>query len=142
MKLDDIYINESIRIRKTYLNNLAKIALQEEEIKKYSDSLNSIKEEINNTDEEEVDEKFQMRIMLDMNKSIDKIQKKLSPYYNEIRKLDTDQKTLYNSIKEKYPFISDEEIQKQIVPHIVIVDKDFMKRNKKLYKKITNEKNG
>lgn len=142
MILDDIYINEAIRIRKEYLYNLIEIIKKEEEIKKYFEQLENIKKRMESlTDtEREINEKDITSVIIEISKNIDNIKKHILPYSDKIKKLDKDQRLLYNNIKDKYPNISNDEIQKQIVPHITPIDDKFRKDNKKLYEKILKDK--
>lgn len=141
MTIDEIYINESIRIRKTYLKNLLKIVESEEEIKNNVKHIEDIKKEIDRYKEEDIniDEKKISSTILEINKNIDIIKKNIMPYSDSIKKLDEDQRILYNNIKDKYPSISREEIQSQILPHIIPIDNQFRKENAKLYEKIMNK---
>ncbi|MFW6233348.1 MAG: hypothetical protein ACOC3Z_01660 [Nanoarchaeota archaeon] len=141
MTIDEIYINESIRIRKTYLKNLLKIVESEEEIKNNVKHIEDIKKEIDRYKEEDIniDEKKISSTILEINKNIDIIKKNIMPYSDSIKKLDEDQRILYNNIKDKYPGISREEIQSQILPHIIPIDNQFRKENAKLYEKIMNK---
>ena len=135
MIIDDIYINEAKRIRKVYLTNIANIVKKEDDIQKYFNIIENIKQDIDNN-EENTDEEFFMKKLYDINDKIEKIKNHLMPYYENIKKLDKDQRILYNNIREKYPNITDDEIQQQIVEHVVEVDKEFTEKNKDLYNKI------
>ncbi len=140
MTIDEIYINEAKRIRKTYLTNIANIVKKEEDIQKYFNMIEDIKKEIDDTDQNSVDEKFYINRVYDISDNIDKVKNHLMPYYENIKKLDNDQKVLYNNIRDKYPDITDDEIQNQIVPHVVEIDKEFTKKNEELYNKILEKK--
>lgn len=137
MTLDSIYINEAKRIRKIYLTNLTSIVEKEDEIQTFIKIIDSIKSDIENGDDNQKD--FQDKL-LNINKNIGKIKEHIMPHYDKIKKLDESQRTLYNNIKDKYPDISDDEIQKQIAGHIKIIDLDFIKKNKEIYQKIVDKK--
>ena len=130
MQLDKLYIDEAKRIRKTYLNNLADLLKKEAEVKKYSKMMDDIKKQID--DGESANSDFFVNKLLEMGSNIDKIQNVITPYYDKIQKLDKAREILYNNIKDKYPDITDEEIQEQIIPHIKPIDEDFRKKNQKL----------
>ena len=142
MNIDEIYINEAIRIRKVYLDSLLKIVEKEEDIKKYFDELDKIKEQIEKAKDENIqlDEKKMATTMIQINKNIEKIKNYISPYYDSIKGLNEDQRILYNNIRDKYPNITNDEIQTQIVPHIIPIDKQFRKENEKTYQKIMERK--
>lgn len=130
--IDRIYINEAIRIREQYLDNLIYITNEEENIKALVSDLETIKEKVLNSDLKSEtyykDSLYEIEIML--KKASDKI----APFHDKIKELDKLQKTLYNTIKEKYPNIVDEQIQSAILPHIMEVDKKYQKKYGNLLK--------
>ena len=134
MQLDKLYIDEAKRIRKTYLTNLAAIVQREDEIQSYFKMIEDIKKQIE--DSEDTNDEFFVKKLLDINDSIDKIKNVILPYYDKIKGLDDSQKLLYDNIKDKYPNITDEEIQEQIVPYITPIDQEFTRNNQELYNKI------
>lgn len=136
--IDLIYLEESKRIRKEYLDNLAYIANNEDEISKYVEIISDIQEQIkksNNTKEEFFKEK-----LYEINDNITKITKYVEVYRDKIKQLDVDQRVLYNAIKSKYPNILDEELQSDIMKYVESVNTDFINRNEELYKKLNNRK--
>jgi vacuolar-type H+-ATPase catalytic subunit A/Vma1 len=135
MTLDKLYIDEAKRIRKVYLTNLANIVNKEDEIEMYFQLIENIKNEVNNS-QNAIDEQFFISKLMEINDNIEKIKSFIIPHYEKIKELDGSQKTLYNNIKDKYPSITDEEVQDQIMPHIIPIDEKFMKDNKELYNKI------
>ena len=135
MTLDNLYIEEAKRIRKVYLTNLANIVLKEDEIEMYFGMIEEIREEVKNS-EDGTDEQYFIKKLMEINDSIEKIKSFIIPYYEKIKDLDGAQKLLYNNIKDKFPNITDEEIQDQIMPHIIPIDERFTKENKELYDKI------
>jgi len=139
MKIEKIYINEAVRIRKVYLTNIINIIKKEEEIEVFKNIMENIKDEVEKN-ESNSDEYFIKKLM-ELNDNIEKIKNIILPHYEKIKELDTAQKILYNNIKEKYPTVTDDEIQNQIVPHIIIMDKDFKKKNEKIYQKILEKQN-
>lgn len=136
MTLDLIYINEAKRIRKVYLTNLTSIVEKEDDIQSFIKIIENIKTDI---EEKEDNEKEIQDKLLDINKNIDKIKEHIMPHYDEIKKLDESQRTLYNNIKDKYPKITDDEIQEQISSHIKTIDLDFIKKNKEIYQKVVDK---
>ena len=139
MKLDKLYIDEAIRIRKTYLNNLAAIVEKEDDIQKYFEMIEEVREQVEHN--EAGDQEFFIKKLLEINDNIEKIKTVIMPHYDIIQKLDDTQKLLYNNIKDKYPEITDEEIQTQIVPHIVPIDDEFRRKNVDLYDDIMKKQN-
>lgn len=137
MTLDKLYIEEAKRIRKTYLKNLVEIVKKEDEIQVYFGMIEDVRKQVEeNGTNIEVSNDFFVKKLMDINDSIEKIKNVIVPHYEVIKKLDESQRLLYNNIKDKYPEITDDEIQNQIVPHILPIDKEFAKKNVGLYNKI------
>ncbi len=134
MKIDKIYINEAKRIRKTYFTNLACIVQKENEIRQYFNTIEKIKEDVNANDDQNDD--YYIKKLMEINDNIENIKKFILPHSEIIKELDTAQKLLYNNIKDKYPNITDDEIQEQIIPFILPIDEEFRKKNQNLFNKI------
>ena len=139
MTIDKHYINEAKRIRKVYLTNLACIVEKEDEIQVYFNMIEDIRKEIK--DSEETKDEYFINKLYEINDHIEKIKSYIIPHYDKIKELDTSQRILYNNIKEKYTDITNDEIQEQIVPHIIPVDQIFIKKNQELYNKIKEKEN-
>lgn len=140
MTLDKLYIDEAKRIRKIYLSSLAEIVKKEDEIQVYFNMIEGIREQVEENSVDANDEFF-IKKLIEIDESIEKIKGVILPYNDKIKKLDESQKLLYNNIKDKYPDITDEEIQNQIIPHIIPIDDEFREKNVGLYKKITEKQN-
>lgn len=139
MQLEKIYIEEAKRIRKVYLTNLASIVERENDIQIYFKMIEDIKNEVE--ENESNNDQYYMKKLLEINDKIEIIKGLILPHHEKIKGLDESQKILYNRIKEKHPTITDDEIQNEIVPHIIPIDNDFRKRNQNLYKKIIEKQN-
>lgn len=125
--IDRIYINEAIRIRKEYLENLLNVNKFEAVYHQLLEKLESAKLEFDKLDvddsnltQEHILKRVQL-ISIDLNLIVDKIK----PYSEKIEKLDNEQRILYKTIKEKYQNITDDEIYEEIIPIIEEVDKNF-----------------
>jgi transcription termination factor NusB len=139
MQLEKIYINEAVRIRKTYMNNLVNIIEKEDEIEVYKKIMEDIKNEVENN--ESTNDEYFIKKLMELNDNIEKIKGIIMPHYETIKELDSAQRILYNRIKEKHPTITDEEIQNEIVPFIIPLDEDFRKKNINIYQKILTKQN-
>jgi len=137
--IDLIYLNESKRIRKEYLENLAFIVKKEDEINFHINEINNIKNIINDIPENNKDEFINQLKIMDEN--IQKISKHIQKYYDNIKQLDVDQRKLYYNIKDKYPNIDDEDIKNEIIEFIEPVNSEFIKNNSEIYNKINNKNN-
>lgn len=125
MTIDKLYINEAIRIRTEYIKNLKYISNKESIIKNIISNMEALKGEIEDTDELNEDE-YKSKLM-ELGEIMSRIESDILPHHKAIESLNKDQQKLYHTIKDKYDDISDDEIQKQIMPHIVELDKNLRK---------------
>jgi len=116
------YINEGIRIRKVYIQNLKEILKQEPIIlarKKNFEELQNEMETIVNSDLNEVRKTLELNSkLMVLEKEIKYIQDVIRPYYDAIENLRNDKDRLYLAIKEKYPNITTEQIEKDIMEKV------------------------
>lgn len=115
MKLDKIYIEEAKRIRREYLNNLKYIILQEDVLNNSKKKLEKITSDIDNNETTDI---FNKDVLFQLSAIIETAVAKITPFNEKFKILDADQLKLYNAIKEKYPNITDIEIENEIVPYI------------------------
>ena len=127
--IDQLYIDEARRIRKEYLTNLFYIVEKEDEMKSYMNTIENIKEELNE-DESKINDNLYTDKVNELNKNIEKVKVYITKYMNKIQQLDKAQKRLYNNIKEKHIGITDEEMQKEIMNKIIDIDEKFKKVKK------------
>ena len=116
------YINEGLRIRKAYIQNLKEILKQEPIILERKNFFEKIKDEMEATVKSDLNE---VKKMLELNnkliiieKEIKNIQDIIKPYYDKIENLKTDRDKLYLAITSKYPGIKQEEIEKDIMSRV------------------------
>lgn len=116
------YINEGIRIRKSYLENIKMIIKEEPRMMERKKYFEKIQNEMNVIVKSDINE---VRKMLELNekliyleKEIREIQDIIKPYYDVIEKLKNDRDRLYLSIKEKYPNITEKEIEQEIMSKV------------------------
>ena len=116
------YINEGVRIRKIYIQNLKEILKQEPFIFERKKIFEKIKDDMEVTVKSDLNE---IRKTLDLNnklivleKEIKIIQDIVRPFYDKIEALKSDKDRLYLAIKEKYPNITQEEIEKDIMSKV------------------------
>lgn len=122
MKIDKNYINEAIRIRKEYYDSINNILKQEKILLKKKEEIDKLRdnmEEIVHSDIHDLTKKLKLNNhLLSIDRIIKKIQEQIRPDYEKIEKLRTDADNLYNSIKEKYPNIKEDEIKDEISPYL------------------------
>ncbi len=117
------YIQEGIRLRKAYLENLKGIIKQEPIIYSRKKNFEELKVEIENiVFSSEIND---IRKTLELNnklvileKEMKVIQDIVKPFYDNIENLKSDRDRLYLSIKEKYPNITDKEIELEIMSKV------------------------
>ena len=116
------YINEGIRIRKIYIQNLKEILKSEPLIFSKRKDFEKIQEQMEicvNSDLNEMRKTLDLNSrLMELEKEINKIQNLIKPYYDTIEKLKDDSDRLYLAIKEKYPNITAAEIEKDIMSKV------------------------
>ena len=122
MKLDKPYINEATRIRKEYITSLKMILTEENSIKENKSEVDTLQNNMETIIEEDMND-ITKRLKLNndlikIEKIIKKIQDRIKPHYDNIERLRKDADKLYNSITEKYPNLSEKEIETQIAPYL------------------------
>lgn len=120
MKIHQRYIDEAHNIREEYLKNIEIIATQEEKIEEYKTIINNCLENNNsyisknkNKTIDVVKEELRDNLA-EIDKYISIIVNKLNPIFENIKQLEKKSSELFKTIKEKYPNITDAEIQKII----------------------------
>ena len=116
------YIKEGLRIRKCYIQNLKEIIKQEPVIFERKKVFEQLKDEMESTVKSDLND---VRKILELNNKLIYIEKEIiiiqdiiKPYYDVIENLKTDRDRLYLAIKEKYPDITQEEIEKDIMSRV------------------------
>ena len=116
------YIKDGVRLRRSYIENLKEILKQEPAIndrKQVFEDLKTEMEKIVYSDLNDVRKTLELNNKLNvLDKEIRKVQEILKPYYDSIENLKTERDRLYVAIKEKYPNITDQEIESEIMAHI------------------------
>lgn len=117
------YIKEGIRLRKSYIENLKEILKQEPSINERKKTFDEIKDEMEKIVYSDLNDVRKTLILnnklMDLDKEIKKVQDIVRPYYDNIEKLKVERDRLYLAIKEKYPIITDQEIEKEIMTRVV-----------------------
>ena len=120
VKIHQRYIENAIRIRKEFLLVMSDILDKETEIsnhKKRISELMTINEKYIVNNSKKSIENIKKDIQNDLNdieSNIIKINSKLLPILEKLEKLKKESKELYLAIKDKYPNLSEQEIQNQI----------------------------
>jgi chromosome segregation ATPase len=120
-KIDKIFINKAISIRKEYLRHCENIDIDSFKLKECKEKLQTYLEEGNEISEKYNDEEsteFQKEINDIINKvvkTVKQLESRIKPYKDRIKELESESDKLFISIKDRYPKLSTEEIQKQII---------------------------
>lgn len=120
-KIDKIFINKAISIRKEYLRHCENIDIDSFKLKECKEKLQIYLEEGNEISEKYNDEEsaeFQKEINEVINKvvkTVKQLESRIKPYKDRIKELESESDKLFISIKDRYPKLSTEEIQKQII---------------------------
>lgn len=116
--LPDLYINEAIRIRKEYLKNIDDINSKVDILNVYKDKVDKMKQDINTIPNMDNGEQLMNEKMVQLGLLLDELKKEMTPAYVKIQQLEKDSDKLYETILQKYPNITKEEIQSQILPRL------------------------
>lgn len=116
------YINEGIRIRKEYIENIKMIVKEEPRLMERKKQFEKIQNDMESIVMSDLNE---MRKTLELNekliyleREINSIQNIIKPYYQVIENLKNDTDRLYLAIKEKYPNITEKEIEQDIMSRV------------------------
>jgi hypothetical protein len=122
MMIAEQYIKEGIRLRKSYIENLKEILKQEPSINERKKTFDEIKDEMEKIVYSDLNDVRKTLILnnklMELDKEIKKVQDIVRPYYDNIEKLKLERDRLYLAIKEKYPIITDQEIEKEIMERV------------------------
>lgn len=123
-KIHERYINHANLIRNEYINTINEISQSEEEINVHKDKIKELmiynEEYVKENSDKDLDIiKSALRDdLLEIDSKIEKIVSKLTPYLNKLEKLQKESKELFRAIKDKYPQMSEQDIQKEILFNI------------------------
>ena len=125
-KINKQYIYSAVRIRKEYFVELGKIKEKEDILNIYKDEVQNVYSLLEDMVNDysgivESDEPFQKELnakLNDIERVMIETQKELQPHFEKIDFLKEESDKLYHNILEKYPGITKEEIQTQILPHL------------------------
>lgn len=120
--IDTIFIEKAVAIREEYIKCMENIDIDE---KKLSDCKDTIIDLINKGDE--LTENYEdndlysteiNEIIQDITNTINELQKNIQPYKDRVKELEKESDMLYIAIKDRYPELTQEDIKKQIIPHL------------------------
>jgi hypothetical protein len=117
VRIEERQIKEARRIREKYLKSVSNIKESESKLietkKELISVIQTIEKAVNEIDEEMMKEKIN-----NLESKIRGIQEDIKPDIIIIKKLEKDADTLFESIKQKHPNITKEELQESLLPYI------------------------
>mgnify|MGYP006898474332 CR=1 FL=1 len=118
MKIDKQYIIEAKRIINDYndtINNLKTFEIALEDNKQILISLQQDLIKLNNTSDTDLSKKIHLHeIMLKYDIEVDKLHKIMMPYLSKLEDIKKNSHVLYKLLHEKYPSMTDKQLQEQI----------------------------
>ena len=122
IRIEKRFIDESLRIRKEYLNSLTELKDKETNISKIK---NDILESYNLAHVNDIDKELMETKIKKLSSDIKKLQNNIEPIVIDIDNLKNDADRLFEKIKEKYPNVTKEDLIDSLSPHINNIDKDY-----------------
>jgi len=122
--IDPIFIEKAISIREEYLKCIEKIDIDSNELLECKLEIENLLEKGDSLVEEYEESKSKnseskiYETIEEISKTIENLQKRVKPYKDRVKELEKESDMLYIAIKDRYPDISQEEIKKQITPHL------------------------
>lgn len=115
------YIREAIRIRKRYESIVSLLDKYEREVKElHSDllALNEQVKEIRPSMKGEIKDKKVLETITTLQRYESKLEEKIKPLQVEMDALRKQSNSLYDALKERYPYLSDDELKKDLFSQI------------------------
>jgi len=117
------YLDSAFSLRKEYIQNLQKVVSKEKIIEEHKNNLydivNDMSRILEDMESEEQKREYIISNVVDLEKSIDNIQNEIKPYCDRIDNIRKEGDKLYNSIVEKYPDLTKDELKEQITEYII-----------------------
>lgn len=129
MKIDQQIIEGAQRIRKKFLSIVSELSSNQEDLKKIADFLQKKMDDLKNIEKNEFNNKPTkeeiMRVSSIIVKEIEDIElqeqrltKKFVKMNEELEKLQAEEKVIYDTLKSRYPNLSDDEIKSELSKYL------------------------
>jgi predicted transcriptional regulator len=116
------YIKDGIRLRKSYIENIKEIVKLEPLINKRKKNFDDLKVEMESivfSDKNDIRKTVELNnSLIQLDKEVKKVQELVRPFYDKIESLKSERDRLYVAIKEKYPNITDQQIENEIMERV------------------------
>ena len=116
------YIKDGIRLRKSYIENIKEIVKLEPLINKRKKNFDDLKVEMESivfSDKNDIRKTVELNnSLIQLDKEVKKVQELVRPFYDKIEALKSERDRIYVAIKEKYPNITDQQIENEIMERV------------------------
>ena len=112
--MDRKFIEQAKVIRREYIKVVKNIAKSEAELEIFRDQLKNIESELN----DKMDEDLIRSKMTEIEKNLKSIENIIVPFDKKVKKLEKDADKLFENIKSRYPKMTAEEIQNEMIPYL------------------------
>jgi uncharacterized coiled-coil DUF342 family protein len=121
-KIEELYLNEARRIRVEYLKNAKALSELSDYVEVYKKTLmeyiSKLEKITESSDVNQVKSEKFFTELEKLNKDVEDASGKMKPFSDNINKLSKEVDRLKDAIVNKYPGITDDEIQSQLFNHI------------------------
>jgi len=124
IKLDKRFVDESVRIRESYLKSLSKLKNKEDLILEIKNNIGETYDLATNSINEIDSEMIEMKIE-NLTSDIKKLQTDIEPILDNINILKNEANFLFDKIKEKFPNITKQELIESVYNDVIKIDKKY-----------------
>jgi len=130
VSIDEIYLKQSFNIRMDFENINLLIVNREKEISKLKECIETLKSELKK-DQKKIKggDKSIMnnvyRVLGDLEDTTQKLKGIIDPIEKKMEELRKDEVVLHETLKEKYPHVTDDELKESIINYIVERKRDL-----------------
>lgn len=116
--MDKIFIEQAKNIRREYIKNAREVVKCESKIEIHKNELNKLQKDLNEGMNEHI---LREKLSL-IEKNIKSIEDIIQPYVNKIELLEKDADKLFDNIKLRHNKLTTEEIQNELIPHLMNIN--------------------
>lgn len=114
--MDKIFIEQAKQIRTEYIKIYKELEKCQSEIDRYKEQLVHIKSELDNNDN--MTENGLKETLLIIEKNIRTVENIFKPHMDKMKILEKNADILFENIKDRYPNITEKEIQNELIPYL------------------------
>ena len=124
-KIDVIFIEKAVNIRKEYIKCIESVDLDMNKIQECKKTISELLDkgdsiiEAYNSQKVKGNENSQIQEVIDnIVYTIENLKKDIQPYKDRIKELEDESQKLYQAISDRYPNLSEDDMKNQIIPHL------------------------